>query len=87
MDEESPGHHVLQTSQKGSSEKVKVNGVDKEVHARIESFRLSAHASREQIVQLIVKLQPEKVFLMHGEHDKRFVPTHSIVGAKKYILH
>ncbi|MES9701305.1 MBL fold metallo-hydrolase [Bacillus sp. JJ927] len=83
MDEESPGHHVLQTSQKGSSEKVKVNGVDKEVHARIESFRLSAHASREQIVQLIVKLQPEKVFLMHGEHHKRFVPTHSIVGGEK----
>ncbi|MFK5710517.1 MBL fold metallo-hydrolase [Lysinibacillus boronitolerans] len=83
MDEESPGHHVLQMSKKGSNEKVRVNGVEKEIQARIESFRLSAHASREQILQLIAKLQPKKVFLMHGEHDKRFVPTQSIVGGEK----
>lgn len=83
MDEESPGHHVLQTAKKGSNEKVRINGVDKEIQARIESFRLSAHASREQILQLIAKLQPKKVFLMHGEHDKRFVPTQSIVGGEK----
>ncbi|WP_210367767.1 MBL fold metallo-hydrolase [Bacillus sp. REN3] len=83
MDEESPGHHVLKTAKKGSNEKIRVNGIEKEVHARIESFRLSAHASREQIVQLISKLQPRKVFLMHGEHDKKFAPTHSIVGGEK----
>lgn len=83
MDEESPGHHVLQMSKKSSNEKVRVNGVEKEIQARIESFRLSAHASREQILQLIAKLQPKKVFLMHGEHDKRFVPTQSIVGGEK----
>lgn len=83
MDEESPGHRILQSAKKGSSEKVRVNGVDKEVQARIESFRLSAHASREQVVQIIAKLQPKRVFLMHGEHGKRFTPTHSIVGGEK----
>lgn len=83
MDEESPGHHVIQTAKSDVNETVRVNGVDKELHARIESFRLSAHASREQIVQLIAELQPKRVFLMHGEHNKKFEPTQTIVGGEK----
>jgi Cft2 family RNA processing exonuclease len=83
MDEESPGQHILQTSKMGEGFSVKVNGVEKEVRARIESFRLSAHASREQILQLIAELQPKRVFLMHGEHERRFDPTQTIVGGEK----
>ncbi|MEC1526070.1 MBL fold metallo-hydrolase [Neobacillus niacini] len=83
MDEESPGHHVIQTAKADVDETVRVNGVDKKLHARIESFRLSAHASREQIVQLIADLQPKRVFLMHGEHNKKFEPTQAIVGGEK----
>ncbi|WP_223702721.1 MBL fold metallo-hydrolase [Sutcliffiella deserti] len=83
MDEESPGQHILQTSKIEDESSVKVNGSDKVVRARIESFRLSAHASREQILQLIVDLQPKKVFLMHGEHEKRFEPIQTIVKGEK----
>lgn len=83
MDEESPGHHILQTTKAGETAAVKVNGVEKEIHAKIESFRLSAHASREQILQLIADLQPKRVFLMHGEHNKRFEPAQTIVRGEK----
>ncbi|WP_062108869.1 MBL fold metallo-hydrolase [Bacillus niameyensis] len=83
MDEESPGHKILQTRKTGEIETTNVNGDEKEVHARIESFRLSAHASREQILGLIVTLQPKRVFLMHGEHTKKYKPTQTIVGGEK----
>ena len=83
MDEESPGKHVLQTAKIGEVDNVKVNGSEKELHARIESFRLSAHASREQILQLIADLQPKRVFLMHGEHMKRFESIQTIVEGEK----
>jgi Cft2 family RNA processing exonuclease len=83
MDEESPGQHVLKTSKNGVSDRVKINGKEKELNAKIESFRLSAHASREQILQLIADLQPKQVFLMHGEHNKKYSPTQTIVGGEK----
>ncbi|MGG3469004.1 MBL fold metallo-hydrolase [Neobacillus pocheonensis] len=83
MDEESPGQHLLQTSKMGEEFSVKINGSEKEVHARIESFRLSAHASREQILQLILDLQPKKVFLMHGEHERRYDPIQTMVPGEK----
>jgi Cft2 family RNA processing exonuclease/tetratricopeptide (TPR) repeat protein len=83
MDEESPGQHVLKTSKNGVSDRVKINGKEKELHAKIESFRLSAHASREQILQIIADLQPKHVFLMHGEHNKKYSPTQTIVGGEK----
>ncbi|WP_061810481.1 MBL fold metallo-hydrolase [Rossellomorea vietnamensis] len=83
MDEESPGHHVLKSSKNGVSDRVKINGKEKGLNAKIESFRLSAHASREQILQLIADLQPQQVFLMHGEHNKKYSPTQTIVGGEK----
>ena len=83
LDEESPGHHILHTVNLDESPIVKINGVEKKVQASIESFRLSAHASREQILQLILGLQPKKVFLMHGEHDRRYNPAQTIVAGEK----
>lgn len=83
MDEESPGHHVLDTSKMIDGETVTINGSKREVRASIESFRLSAHASREQILQLIAKIQPKKVFLMHGEHNKRYKPVRTIAEGNK----
>lgn len=80
MDEESPGSHILQQKKTMEPGKVKVNGVTKEIQASVESFRLSAHASREEILQLILELQPKQVFLMHGEHQKQYSPIESIVG-------
>jgi len=77
LDEESPGHaiHALEA---GSNRKTKINQKEKEVLASIESFRLSAHAGREEILQLILTLQPAYVFLMHGEHQKMYEPISCI---------
>lgn len=83
MDEGSPGQRVLQSVKRDIDNKVLINGTEKNILARIESFRLSAHASREQIVQLILKLQPQKVFLMHGEHEKEYKPIPKADGNKK----
>lgn len=80
LDEESPGSHILKQKKTLEPAKVKINGENKEIRARIESFRLSAHASREEILQLILQLQPKRVFLMHGEHQKQYTPTETIVG-------
>ncbi|EST54574.1 hypothetical protein T458_12820 [Brevibacillus panacihumi W25] len=77
LDEESAGSHILKKSQSQSLSggKLQVNGVEKEIRARIEAFRLSAHVSREEIVQLVMELRPSFVFLMHGEHQKRYKPV------------
>jgi Cft2 family RNA processing exonuclease len=37
------------------------------LNARVESFDLSAHASREQIAEYIEKVKPKKLLLVHGE--------------------
>lgn len=78
MDEESPGQHILHKAKTDGLEKIKIHGIEKEISAKIDSFRLSAHASREQITQLILKLQPAQVFLMHGEHQKQYRPVQAI---------
>lgn len=78
MDEESPGQHILHKAKTDGLEKIKIHGVEKEILAKVDSFRLSAHASREQITQLILKLQPTQVFLMHGEHQKQYRPVQAI---------
>lgn len=83
LDEESPGKHILQKVKLAEESKVKINSVEKTVRAKIESFRLSAHASREQILKLIIQLHPKKVFLMHGEHEKKYKPVQSIVPGEK----
>ncbi|ERG68052.1 MBL fold metallo-hydrolase [Exiguobacterium chiriqhucha] len=83
MDEESPGHHILQKANSEELENIRMNGQEKEIRAKIESFRLSAHASREQILQLILDVRPKRVFLMHGEHEKRFASTQTIVTGEK----
>lgn len=78
MDEESPGQQILHKAKTDGLEKIKIHGVEKEILAKVDSFRLSAHASREQITQLILKLQPKQVFLMHGEHQKQYRPVQAI---------
>jgi Cft2 family RNA processing exonuclease len=80
MDEESPGSVLLREGPQGADQKVSINGKRKNINANIESFRLSAHASREDITEFIVKLQPRYVFFMHGEHQKQYSAYESVVN-------
>ena len=41
------------------------------VKCQVKSYSLSAHADRDQLTELVKKVQPRKLFLVHGESDAR----------------
>jgi Cft2 family RNA processing exonuclease len=65
-DPESPGYH-LRTAKQGQKLKLSPDQPTVELHARIESFDLSAHATREGIAQYVEKVRPKKLLMVHGE--------------------
>jgi Cft2 family RNA processing exonuclease len=69
-DPESPGYKVRNAK---SGEKIKLSAdlPPVEAHARIESFDLSAHATREQIAEYVEKVKPKKLLLVHGEVESQ----------------
>jgi Cft2 family RNA processing exonuclease len=69
-DPDSPGYKVRHAK---SGEKIKLaeNLPPVETHARIESFDLSAHATREQIAEYVEKVKPKKLLLVHGEVESQ----------------
>ncbi|MDF0728896.1 MBL fold metallo-hydrolase [Cytobacillus sp. S13-E01] len=72
MDEESPGH-ALNRLQEQTKPKIQIGGERVEVNACVKSFKLSAHANRDEMIQTILSLQPKVVFLVHGEHEKKYI--------------
>ncbi|WP_078544819.1 MBL fold metallo-hydrolase [Litchfieldia alkalitelluris] len=72
VDEESPGF-ALQRLQEQTDRKLTIGQAEVDVKASVKGFKLSAHASREEMVQTIISLQPEVVMLVHGEHHKKYV--------------
>lgn len=63
---ETPGY-ILQSSKKG--DKIIFNSFEKEVKCEIKKFNFPSHASRENIVSLIKKMNPQKLILVHGEDE------------------
>lgn len=80
MDEESPGHHILELDRRLEDALVTINGKSKTLKAKVDTFRLSAHASREQIMKVIMDTKPKSVFLVHGEHQKSYKGIHTMVN-------
>ncbi|RDE35638.1 MBL fold metallo-hydrolase [Parageobacillus thermoglucosidasius] len=68
LDEESPGHSLLH----GQMDTVRLNERLYPVKAEICSIRLSAHASREEIIKTAISLNPSAIFLVHGEHEQQY---------------
>ncbi|MBF2062910.1 MAG: MBL fold metallo-hydrolase [Calothrix sp. C42_A2020_038] len=82
-DEESPGR-LLQNMQPG--EIVTIDGQDYTVRADIRKFNLSAHTDRIGIGQVIAKVQPRHLILIHGSPDN----LHDLAKTdlqKNYIIH
>ncbi|MGC1379044.1 MAG: MBL fold metallo-hydrolase, partial [Anaerolineales bacterium] len=78
QDEESPGRRLQELAEgRGGSETRPNNGTirlgaDKiDVQCRIASYSLSAHADESQIINLVETLNPETVFLVHGDESAR----------------
>lgn len=65
-DPESPGYKV-RTAKQGDMIKLAKDLPAIPLRARVESFDLSAHATREQIADYVEKVRPKKLVLVHGE--------------------
>jgi Cft2 family RNA processing exonuclease len=66
----SPGYR-LRTAKQGEKIKLAPDQQAFELHARIESFDLSAHATREQIADYVEKVRPKKLLMVHGEEPSQ----------------
>jgi Cft2 family RNA processing exonuclease len=65
-DEESPGR-LLQNLHTGDT--IELDGKEITVRARIERFSLSAHADKIGLTQVINKVNPKHLILIHGSND------------------
>ncbi|HEY9811022.1 MAG TPA: MBL fold metallo-hydrolase [Halomicronema sp.] len=65
-DEESPGR-LLQNLQTGDT--IELDGKQVEVKAQVRRFNLSAHADRTGICQVINRVNPKHLILIHGSRD------------------
>jgi Cft2 family RNA processing exonuclease len=68
MAEDTPGY-VIAHSERGN--KIQLTGFDEptEVNCTIKNFKFSAHARREDLLNIVDKLKPENVILTHGDED------------------
>jgi Cft2 family RNA processing exonuclease len=79
-DPESPGYKIRKAKE-GDMIKLARDLPAVPLRARVESFDLSAHATREQIADYAEKVKPKKILLVHGEEDaqqwflRRFADT------------
>lgn len=65
-DPESPGYKI-RTAKEGDMIKLARDLPPVPLRCRVESFDLSAHATREQIAGYVEKVSPKKLLLIHGD--------------------
>jgi len=64
--EDTPGRILLETG------RFIYGNVDIEVKMKVKRFDFSAHAGRKSLFEFVRKLNPEKVFCVHGDHTEEF---------------
>ena len=73
--EDSPGDRLLKAAEAGKGTEVVLDATNgaqpQEVHAEVQRFRFSGHSHRRDLVQLVEKLRPKKVVLVHGETEAK----------------
>ena len=70
--EDSPAHRLIEAAENGE-DGVLLNphmGMQP-LHCEVERFRFSGHSHRRDLIQLVEKLRPQKVVLVHGEEAAR----------------
>jgi putative mRNA 3-end processing factor len=60
------GHSLLTTG------KMSLDGREINVKASVKQFDLSSHASRDELFELVDKVNPEKVLCIHGDNTEKF---------------
>lgn len=67
-DPDSPGGKLVAAGQ-GEKVKLRKNADPFELRCKVEKFDFSGHATRQSILDYLVKLSPKNVILVHGDHD------------------
>ncbi len=70
QDEESPGRRLQELTERGSGT-IRLGKDKVDVQCRIGTYSLSAHADEAQLISLTESLNPEHVFLVHGDDPAR----------------
>lgn len=83
-DEESPGR-LLQNLEPGSE--IELDGAQLTVRARIQRFGLSAHADRVGITQVIHRVNPQHLILIHGSTTALHDLSHAGDLRDRYWIH
>ncbi|RKY00891.1 MAG: MBL fold metallo-hydrolase, partial [Spirochaetes bacterium] len=60
------------------------DGLDVRPKMHMEFLDLSAHTDHDHIVRFLEKLSPEKIFLVHGEHNPEFEKELKSMGFDAY---
>lgn len=84
-----PGDELLKLSAvNGSKERVWPLNDEKSVpvRCRVERYSLSAHADQSELTQLVEKVQPRKLFLVHGDAKAREGLKQSIQKTSPAVL-
>lgn len=71
QDEESPGRALLRLAAGEGERQLKLADQLVDVRCHVETYGLSAHADRMQIVGLLEALRPRTVVLVHGDDEAR----------------
>ncbi len=64
--EDSPGRTLMDTKH------YEIDGEVFEVKLDVEKFDFSSHSGREELIELVKKTNPKKVFCVHGDNTKKF---------------
>jgi cleavage and polyadenylation specificity factor subunit 3 len=64
MEESTPGYKFA-NAVKG--EKIKFSEYEEEINCTIKKFRFTAHSKREDLIEIVARLKPESVILIHGD--------------------
>ncbi len=83
-DEESPGR-FLQALQKG--DEVEIEGKKLTVRATVRRFNLSAHADKVGLTQVIHRVNPKHLILIHGSMNALQELSHTGDLRDKYFIH
>ncbi|NEP00745.1 MAG: MBL fold metallo-hydrolase [Symploca sp. SIO2E9] len=83
-DEESPGR-LLQNLETGDT--IELEGKEITVRAHIQRFNLSAHADKVGLTQVIHKVDPQHLILIHGSLDALHELARSGDLQKRHVVH
>ncbi len=71
--EDSPAQRILEAAKEGKGTEAVIDTFrgPQPINCEVDRFRFSGHSHRRDLIQLVEKLQPKKVVLVHGEEEAR----------------